>query len=65
MGDIVKLSELRRSRTSRRSEIAVSEPGTVALFTGVRIERWAERDPEPSADPRTRPTRPRSRRRPN
>ncbi|MDK9697805.1 MAG: hypothetical protein OEL76_15600 [Siculibacillus sp.] len=63
MGDVVQFSQLRRSHLRRRSQTGVSETGTIALFTGVRIERWSERDPEPGDAARTRPTRPRGRRR--
>lgn len=63
MGDVVQLSQLRRSRLRRRSEFAGSEMGTIALFTGVRIERWVEPEPQPGEAPGTRPPRRRSRRR--
>jgi hypothetical protein len=63
MGDVVDLTEARRMRPHRRSEIEISEPGTIALFTGVRIEHWDERDPRSGGSPHTRPTPPRRRRR--
>lgn len=63
MGDVVQFSQLRRSNLRRRSPAEVSVTGTIALFTGVRVEHWGEHDPEPDDAARTRPTRPRGRRR--
>lgn len=62
MGDVVQMTEVRRSyRLLRRDP--TDGPATVALFTGVRVERWGERDPDPTDAPRNRPTTPRRRRR--
>jgi hypothetical protein len=63
MGDVVQLSEARRSHRPLHRATEPAGPATIALFTGVRIERWCERDPEPVDAPRTRPTTPRRRRR--
>ena len=63
MGDVVQISEVRRARRRRRSETEVSEGGTVALFTGVRIERWGDPETDPGEPPRNRTTPSRRRRR--
>jgi hypothetical protein len=63
MGDVVRLSEVRASRPSRRAETEVSAEATIALFTGVRIERWSDDETGPGETPRSRPTPPRRRRR--
>ena len=63
MGDVVRLSEVRESRPRRRAETEVSAQGTIALFTGVRIERWSEGETGPGDAPQNRPTPPRRRRR--
>ena len=63
MGDVVRLSEARASRPSRRAETVVAAEGTIALFTGVRIERWSDGETGPGETPQTRPTPPRRRRR--
>lgn len=62
MGDVVLLSEARRPRRTRGRDGETSEPGSIALFTGVRIERWGEDEPDPRPT-ETRPTTPRRRRR--
>ncbi len=54
MGDVVILTAVRRPPSLRhRCEPGVR--GEIALFTGVRIERWGE---SPPADPREPPRRP-------
>jgi len=63
MGDVVQLSEARRSHRPFRRDTTPAGPATIALFTGVRIEHWSECAPEPVDAPRTRPTTPRRRRR--
>lgn len=60
MGDVVQLSEVRRSCRRARDTSEITEPATIVLFTGVRVEHWAE----PVADPdETAPRTPRRRRR--
>jgi hypothetical protein len=64
MGDVVFLSQIRRLQPRRGHGPATGEFGTIALFTGVRIERWPEPRPalvEPA--PESAPTTPRRRRR--
>jgi hypothetical protein len=63
MGDIVRLSEVRSSRPSRRAETEVSVEATITFFTGVRIERWDDGETGPGEAPQNRPTPPRRRRR--
>ncbi len=63
MGDVVQISKVRRSRPRRRAESGETETGTIALFTGVRIERWSERETGSADAPRSRPTPPSRRRR--
>ncbi len=63
MGDVVRLSEVRASRPSRRVETEVPTEATIALFTGVRIERWSDGETGPGETPQNRPTPPRRRRR--
>jgi hypothetical protein len=54
MGDVVVLTKVRRTPLRRR--FARGELlGEIALFTGVRVERWAEEgrpDDPPPRDPR-------------
>ena len=63
MGDVVQISEARRRRRRHRPETEVSEGGTIALFTGVRIERWGDPETDPGDPPRHRTTPSRRRRR--
>ena len=63
MGDVVQISQARRSRPRRPAETDVPAEATIAFFTGVRIERWSDRETDPVDTPRKRPTSPRSRRR--
>ena len=63
MGDVVELAGARRSRPRRRSPAEASETGTIALFTGVRIERAGDAETRPEGEPGNRPTSPRRRRR--
>jgi len=63
MGDVVQLSDARRSRPRIRPATDASVRGAVALFTGVRIERWGDRQPDAGDAPKTRPTAPRGPRR--
>lgn len=55
MGDVVHLV-VRRRPPSRRVD-AVKRTGEIALFTGVRIERWSEERPPEPRDPTCRPPR--------
>lgn len=55
MGDVVVLTTDRRPPRPRRSARR-DEDATVALFTGVRIERWDDpppRTPAPGDEPTT------------
>ena len=64
MGDVVFLSQIRRLQPRRGHGPATCELGTIALFTGVRIERWAESRPDlVDPAPECAPTTPRRRRR--
>lgn len=63
MGDVVRLTDARRSHRPIRREEEKIGPATVSLFTGIRIERWDDRDGGPDAAPETRPPSPRRRRR--
>lgn len=61
MGDVVNLATLRR-RPTRRSPGRDGLGGEIALFTGVRIERWVESRTERGGDdPGPRPLPPRRR----
>lgn len=62
MGDVVNLATVRR-RPSRRSGGFDGRRGEIALFTGVRIERWVEAQSVRGGDePDPRPRSPRRRR---
>lgn len=65
MGDVVHITAARRSRRPERRADEAREPATVALFTGIRVERWGERDlgSGPEEAPTNRPTSPKRRRR--
>ena len=61
MGDLVVLTRVRRPPARRR--IADDERrGEIALFTGVRVERWGESGGEKPAPRDPRPRAPRRRR---
>lgn len=61
MGDVVSLTEVRR-RAPRRRAVDGDRRGEVALFTGVRVERWNEPSSIDSDAPRpSRSGRPRRR----
>ena len=63
MGDVVPLCRTGRSRPAGGGTTDPEVTGVVVLFTGVRIERWREAEPEVVAEPRDRPDPPRRRRR--
>ena len=50
MGDVVSLAAIRRSRLRRR-DAPVSVGEKIALFTGIRIERWSAEAPERHDEP--------------
>lgn len=61
MGDVVFLTKVRRRAPMRRAEDG-DRRGEIALFTGVRVERWNEPSPIECDAPRpSRPGRPRRR----
>ena len=64
MGDVVEITDARRTRRPRRRAAETEGPAMVVLFTGVRIERWDDRTPPASDRPGTRPSS-RRRRRPS
>lgn len=62
MGDVVVLTKDRRMPSRRRVDLGECR-GEIALFTGVRIERWPEAGAPEGPDPRgPRPRPPRRRR---
>jgi hypothetical protein len=65
MGDVVHITAARRTRRPDRRDGESLGPATVVLFTGIRIERWGERDfgRGPDEAPTNRPTSPKRRRR--
>ncbi len=67
MGDVVPLRPRLGPPRRRGGADAVPPGGEIALFTGVRVERWCERDPERPEGPSGSDPRPpggRRRRRP-
>jgi len=56
MGDVVELATVRRSPSLRRRG-ASDRCGEIALFTGVRVERWGETPPAGPREPPRRPPR--------
>jgi hypothetical protein len=61
MGDILFLTTVRRRAPRRRTEDG-ERRGEIALFTGVRVERWSEPPPvDRDASRPPRPGRPRRR----
>lgn len=56
MGDVVHLVVRPRRSSSLRVD-ATNRTGEIALFTGVRIERWSEDRPPEPRDPKSRPPR--------
>ena len=62
MGDVVTFASLHRSRPPRLPGDLPATGGEVALFPGVRVERWAEMTP-PRPDTPSEPVPPRGGRR--
>lgn len=56
MGDVVVLTAVRRP-PSLRPRGGSDRRGEIALFTGVRIERWGETPPVGPREPPRRPPR--------